>query len=102
MQLFFYSLIKFLGTFVLAPGAQRHQGEKLNGTLNPGSSDICKMLPVGADKSTLKMDYGTDFPKLPDAPIGQAPSAIVWGRRPPVIQATEITENLTVYYYFLL
>ena len=28
--------------------------------------------------------------------IGQAPPAVVWGRRPPVIQATEITENLTL------
>lgn len=82
----------------MAPGTQRQQNEMLNGNLIPGPSEFSKLSLAGKvlDKTTLKMDYGTDFPKLPDAPIGQAPSVVMWGRRPPVIQPTEITENLTV------
>lgn len=85
----------------MAPGAQRQQNEMLNGCLIPGPSDVSNVQKVEKllDKTTLKMDYGTDFPKLPDAPIGQAPPAVVWGRRPPVIQPTEITANMTVIFF---
>jgi transcription antitermination factor NusA-like protein len=73
-------------TFVLAPGAERHANGGVNGL--PGTSGI--RVPPPAD-AKLVMDYTTDFPKLPDAPVVAAPTTGAWTKRP-AIKSTEVTE----------
>jgi exosome complex RNA-binding protein Rrp4/ribosomal protein S3 len=103
------------GTFGLAPGAERHhhfhqqQYEPQppfvpsNGLLGavqqptsvlphmiPGSSGMSKPAPV-QDSSKLELNYNTDFPKLPDAPVVTTQTTSVWNNRP-TIKSTEVTE----------
>ncbi|KAI1727538.1 KH domain-containing protein [Ditylenchus destructor] len=108
------------GTFVLAPGAERqhlhHQMQyqhpppgvfpPANGLLGQGPGVPIHQQPhmvagpsgmAGKppqqimDGNKLVMDYSTDFPKLPDAPVAVAPTANAWSRRP-AIKSTEVTE----------
>uniref|UniRef100_A0A915E188 K Homology domain-containing protein n=1 Tax=Ditylenchus dipsaci TaxID=166011 RepID=A0A915E188_9BILA len=104
------------GTFGLAPGAERHLHHQQlyqqppyvpsnNGIMGataapiqpaaehliPGPSHSGKQVSNQQDSSKVVMDYTTDFPKLPDAPVAVAPAANVWSRRP-AIMSTEVTE----------
>ncbi|KAH7714186.1 KH domain-containing protein [Aphelenchoides avenae] len=84
------------GTFELAPGAERHAenhaaaAPPANGGLNevPGPSGV-KVVPSAEGK--VVMDYSTDFPKLPDAPVATAAVTGAWSKRP-AIKSTEVTE----------
>lgn len=59
----------------------------------PGPSGMVNKAPAQqlASGDKVVMDYSTDFPKLPDAPVPAAPIANVWSRRP-AIKSTEVTE----------
>lgn len=78
----------------MAPGAERHAANFLNNNAAPGPSGV-KTAPAPST-DTLQLDYSTDFPKLPDAPVAPNPIASAWAKRPikPVIPATVVTETV--------
>jgi hypothetical protein len=85
-------------TFGLAPGAERHANAAnfINNNAAPGPSGVKTQPQASRPDGTLQLDYTTDFPKLPDAPVAAPVVASAWAVRRTAIPASVVTETLSL------